>query len=267
MASRAEIIGQQALDGVRVPLTPHVPLPGQVTFSQMVQPNVWGIDPADYTDITERMVERASPEYFGSALLDLDWRTHSHVVDGIALNTIEYRGIPHSPQVERYGEPAADRAAEKYAITGSLEKQRAKSEEHSARSLEGLLASTQMLRDQRVAEGATLARIREAAQHPGLARRKEADTWQALVNTRYIVFENILHVVGMQRGWTDEQAGLAARSLNYRLLMQRQHNAHIGNWRGMLDLAIAYNRARLHLCTDRAQRLERHIGAAAVKTR
>jgi len=232
----------------------------------MVQPIVWELDPVDFTDITPEAISAVTPNELRPLLMGVSSVTHESSVDGVALNAGEFASVPHSRNVADYGRTAGTRAVVRYSMSGSIERQRTKRDQHSRDSIERLLEKARPFNEQLKSEAADIARVREAAAHPGLVRRLYLDTWQALVSTRNITFANMLTVAGLHEGWTDDDAAVHTHALDYRLFMQRRNNEHIGNWRGMLDLARIYNRAKGVIFEDRIRRMERHLGIGPART-
>ena len=250
---------------------PPVEVQGQMPLDGMpvVEPSVQRFDPnrrrafgsvpgllrevTDYSAIVEsRDVPHLLPQYLEESLYGLPGQ---QVVDGLALNSIEYSSILiHKPTF--VGRIAARAAAartesnpirqEEVVVSAPLHALERVHERH-----------TRIVKNYSI-EADRLQRMKEYARTPSYARTNE--TTLRILGTEILTgsFHNLLDVVALQRGWSDPEIK-GARQLLARRLFEGPQRDRVGNWRVMLGGTIQYTDRKKALFTQRLHVIESGI--------
>ena len=264
--TKPQVPGQEPFEGMR----PKRDLDSLNAFARAVTPEYWDLSVVDYQDVTEKMIASAAPDRLRPDLIDVrssapftasyeDEFTGKEV--NVPLLPEEYTLFLRSKSPRRYGEVVIARTmAGKGSLQLSGDSLREKAEAASVDAIEAKLAKLDAYLDGTLQPGsALLASMQEAAKHPGLWRKHEGDMRIAMDQILSFFIPNALKVIGNSRQWTDEQAALAAKAVQYRLFFDRTHNRHLGNWKLMLDLLQAYQEEKIQLFGDRRGRLTGYL--------
>lgn len=261
MSTPEQISGQQRLEGTaEVPIAAspmHKNMSARRAFGGLVTPEFWRLDPTDYEDITDQMVELVAPNMLRSSIMGVTERNEDKfVVDSIALSPEEYKFVPR-------GVAAIGRAVTSTALSGKL--QLVPREAAVIRAADKKSKILQRYHDRiEIYLGKTLQPqkrdlefLLDMSQSPGYSRGKHIDIYQKATQAKDVIFPNMLDVIGDQREWTEDQRALASRSLDKRLLMTGRKR--VGHWREWLRFANTYNEARQIILKRRKNELETHL--------
>ena len=266
MSARTPIgVGQESFREI-AEAVPQVRQPNaRNTFAEVAKPEYFNLDPELYFDITPEMAAAADPVKLRPDLVDVHRSPKNRLIVGytpeggnktryVPLFPYEYKLISRTDSPQRYGEVVvANTLAGKKSMLPSVERRNAEAQKHQDDAVEAKwkgLASH--LSTHLVPEIGMLDRLIEAAEHPGLQRRREFDTRVAVSTVLEWLLPQVLEVVGRSRDWTDAKHDLAKRSIDYRLFFMRNHNQHLRNWVDMLKLLRDYDQEKANLFADRA---------------
>ena len=170
----------QGVLGEMPPTAPVLPEDVQRSFSTMVRPDVWGLDPANYTDLTQRAVDAAAADRLRPSLIGVDRNSHSAVgympggetransTTWIALNPAEHRLIIRSFDPAYLAETAFTTVLASKPAGSRTVAIRDAAERSQAHAVEGKLTKMQEYLDGTLLpEQARLKRFSEYALHAG----------------------------------------------------------------------------------------------------
>lgn len=209
----------------------------RVAFGRVVMPYFFGKYPDSYRDITERMVQAINPERMAPYLFHA---ASQFRVDDVTLPADEYERIVRSPAA--FGSAVMGKT---YAARG-LDRnvgRRLEAAQHSGEvAFEQKFGAMQRTLEGLHTERSTVSRLRRRALSAGFANERFQSLHQMAVTTRNAYFDRILGVVGREKEWSTEQADLASRALDVRLLWGGEQglNSRVGHWREWLDLGLEY---------------------------
>ena len=256
--------GEQRLPGFR-------DMSSRNAFARAATPEYMGLDPVDYDDIDERMIELADPERLRSSLIFTPSSRINHFDFGvtyvpdeeripvrIALTPDEYSLIPRDVgslsravvsrtlklRVDKVDFMASNDAASRSGVHALEAKEKAMTD-----YIEGTLSP----------DINKVRWLREAVSHPGYWRAREGDMRTTLRWVHDHLFKDIFVAIRHQRGWTPAQEDLARRAVNWRLYFDRNHNHHLKNWDDMLKLDLSYLGHKKGLFLDRVIAVQRTI--------
>lgn len=239
----------------------------QRNFAGYVTPEMWGLEEANYTDITPRMVELVTPDRLRESLIDVVPGSQGAVSFRaaerrqplwIALNPVEYGHISRS--VGALGSSAVNQTLASRAGSANLSYHQPKATRAAVHVVERKRQKMETyLEDTLLPETVRLEKFIEYSTHPQFRRKKGIDMHVELGWIQEAIFENMLSVVGRQRDWTKQQEDLAKRSLQWRLFFDRDNNQHLGNWQGMLKFALEYEQVKTALYKDRIYQSKQYV--------
>ncbi len=275
MTRTTQLIGQEVLEGMAPP-QPERDLNSRNAFARAATPEYWGLNEADYQDVTGIMISAAAPEKFRADLIAVGRKVPFSVsytdeqtgrYRNVPLLPEEYTLIPRTMSVRRYGEvPVARTLAGKSSMLRSAEDLRDRAEQHSIEAIQAKFVSVDTYLRETLQPGKDrIERLLEAATNPGFWRMREGDMRMSMEQVRTFMIPDVLRVIGTARNWTDSQAKMAAKAVDYRLFFDRRRNRHIANWRGMLGLLQEYQQEKINLFGDRRGRLEGYLHQHRVK--
>ena len=270
--SRTELIGQEAFEGMQPPRD----LGSLNAFARAATPEYWGMTVDHYHDVTGIMLRAAAPEKLRPNLIDVRQRAPLTVAYEdeqtgryryVPLLPEEYTLVPRTMSAGRYGEVVvAQTLAGKGSLRYADDELRSRGDEHGNDAIRAKLEKIEAyLADTLVPRSELLARLQEAAAHPGFWRMKEGDMRMAMEQVRSFMIPDALRVIGNARQWSKDQAKMASRAVEYRLFFDRKRNQHIANWQGMLGLLQDYQQEKINLFADRRGRFEGYLHQHKVK--
>lgn len=257
-------LGQDALLHVERERHTHL-AEGQNVFSTAATPGYWSLEIEEYSDITGAMIEAAAARKLRPALIDVE-PGDSRLIAGyqppnglpwrrIPLYPFEYRVLARTTDPGRYGEVVvAASLSGKRALQTDVDAQQTRIEADRLDAIgKKKLAISGYLKDGLEPTHGKLVRILEAAEHPGLRRRKEIDARVAIGDVLFYILPQVVQVIGRQRQWTAEQHVMARKAIEARLFFTREDNQHLQNWVDLLKLLRDYNQEKINLFRDREE--------------
>lgn len=239
----------------------------QKNFKSLIQPQVWGLDVNNYLGLSGQELEMVSPTVMRDSLIDVQPRSRGAVSFReaitnkplwIALNPIEYGHVSRS--VSALGSSAVNKTLVARSGAGYDPKHDEIAERSGVHQVERKMDKmTVYVRESLEPETARISRFEEYARHSWMRRGKGINGYAEMAWIQQQIFDNMLAVVGRQRGWDQEQTELAKRALEYRLFFAGDGNQRVHNWQGALALAKEYNLAKTALYKDRIHQSKRYI--------
>lgn len=221
----------------------------QQPFSGLITPQFWGLELANYTDITPPMIEAVSANRLRPYLMHLD-KIARQSVDGVALlpnegKLIIRNVIKFDENIERNSESGRLLLAHQETRDTRVIEVRREALTNKMGKMAVYLSNT-LEPDEKIAE-----RINGYAWEPWARRQKGINIVPDLFKVKGILFDDILKVVGKQKRWNEEQSDWAKRALDVRLHFDEQNR--VRNWRRMLKLSIDYTRSKRRIFSDRIE--------------
>lgn len=238
------------------------------SLARTLTPEYLGIDPFDYGDITDRMRAAAEPEQLILGLVDVPkpspgstsavsyWPGGAARSVNIAVVPGEYRLLVRGPDAfsnavrntTLQSRPIGDTHAN--AAERSVKHAHVTKFEAQNNYLHGTLEPWKGL----------LAQFRKAAKHPGLSLMGNEISMRTKFETlRSGVFENMFEALRVQRGWDDRQMDFARRTVEARMVIDREHNQHLQYFAGFVAMSQEYFGHKSALFMDRAYRSRRIV--------
>jgi hypothetical protein len=224
--------------------------------SRTLNPDYLGVRPSDYADITDEMRAAAEPRLLLHSLIDVPEGSPSAVAyqpggaarsGYVALTPSEYGLIVRNPEAfsravrnktlasRPEGDPhtqAANRSVQ-YALEN-----KDKTQKYVTSTLEPWLS--------------LLGKFNQAAANPGLSLMGSEVTMRQNFETfRTNILGNMLEALRVQRGWNDEQADFARRTIDARMFIDRENNQHIAYFAGLVAASQFYFGHKTALFKDR----------------
>ncbi len=255
--------GQLVLEGMGNP--PKIELATQYNFAYIVQPELWGVEPRalgveDYEHMAlmapSVLTDRLLPSTGGPATRQ--YRDDNGRIVHVALTPEEYGLVVGN--VRHLGERAVNQSLKRRRNETNIQNSNAAAQRAGGHALNAYIDkmekyTTNVLEKDQI----VLTKFREYAEHPNF-RRMRGDNFQInLAWLRGHIFEDMFTALGRQRNWGQEQELLARRALDSRLFLDRHNNAHIENWREMLDFELFYTSHKWALFKTRTQEAKQHI--------
>lgn len=260
--------GQLQIESLAVPAS--YDLERLNTFSHVATPEYWGLDLEKYWDIEQdkRIIEAASPDKFRKSLIGIPRNSPGFGLEftpdyerrpvRVALTPTEFELM--SGSIMQLGAKVVSRTLKLRPDRSDFEHNNATAERAGVHAVTNKLEKLTAFRDNVLnPDIQRLDRFMEAAKHPGLARGKELGMREEMTWVMERIFGDMLIALRHVRQWTPEQADLAERAVEYRLFLDRSHNRHLGNWRGMLNLASVYNKNKRSVCNERIRIANKYI--------
>jgi hypothetical protein len=231
----------------------------------VTRPAYWGLDSAQYEDITPEMLKRARPENLRADLIGVPLKAGSFVVnyeldDGsrqsVALNPDEYKAIyraTHPGYLAATVESATRAGKDSLSSRDVLD---AKSRENKTDALIKKYDVMQKRVNGLVEEHTLLTRLKEAS---GIYWRQRGHVDRLRIeigNVLEVMIPNALTVVGQRRGWNDAKADLAKRSIEYRLFFTMPEKERMKEWGNLVGLLRDYDQYKINAFQDRMGRVQ-----------
>ena len=238
-------------------------------LARALRPEYIGIKPEDYLDITAEMIELASPDKLRSSLIDVPVKSSGAVgylhpqserLLYIAVAPQEYGILGGS--VLHLGERAVQNSIKKRQQPQGLSESDAEATIRAGvHAVINRAAKMQQYSENDLAtQFVLIKKFQEAAEHPGLARfGKEVEMRKQFNYLRTYTFARMLQTIAGQRHWTPAQQHLAERTIEARIFPDRDHNRHITNFKGMLDLAEEWNGYKRAIVAGRLWQSSKYI--------
>ncbi len=233
----------------------------RIAFGRVVMPYFFGLDAANYSDITPEMVDAANPNNFLPYLLPDRSQRGNYVVDGVALSSEEYTRIVRSP--ETFTASISNKTHEANRLNPRIGWRNAKALRSAYHALEHRLPQMARTLDGVKSEQAVIDDLNRKARMPGYAHDRAVDLRNKVAFVREVTFKRILEVMGREKNWTDEQADYATRTVDYRLFFTGAKR--VGNWQRMLRVAHLYGEQRARLFGDRIEKISEAAGRLAAR--
>lgn len=260
----------------------------RIGLVHVLRPEFHGLNPDDFNDISEEVVERASASELQSSLLweyikvgDRDrseesptaiaYRTPHQGFMSVALTPEEYDAM--STSIEKL----ANRAFTKVLVSRDQKLQeasgdpmaRARSEEDIRVANRGALRPVLKSRDemQRLLETGILPKIElisrfsemTQGRNPNLARGTRESVSARFDELRGTIFDDMLDVIGLQRQWTPDMTKRAKRIIQKRLYISGSGAQRVRNFKEMLALADHYYGHKRALVQTRIYEADKYI--------
>jgi hypothetical protein len=250
----------ESSDQLPLPITPVNVRRSRNALARTLTPSYWNIDPEKYNDITAEMRAAAHPGQLIKSLVDIapDSPCAASYIPGgshrsgyIALTPSEYSLIPRSPEsfsrsvrnTTLKARPQGDthvQAADR-SVAHALESKRS--------NLESYVQETLLPWDHQ------LYKFKVAAKNPGLSVMGPEMNMRIQFETfRSSIMGNMLEALRVQRSWNEEQYDFAARTIEARMLIDRDHNKHIAYFAGFVAMSQYYFGHKTALFKDRIQK-------------
>lgn len=226
--------------------------PGNVAFGRFVKPEMYDVfGDYDLGSVTQPEVDWMKPETLGRHLFTED-RDAKFVVNGVALNATEHSIVARSPV------KLAEKAEEQTLKNEELnDEQLAKAARSQIHVLDSKQTSMEQHRAKLVEQRNMIGELAKEAKKPGYAHKTE-ERMKELTSAAWNEFTNILDVVHIQRGWTDETRKRAETTLiNY--LTQGSQRVRVAHWQAMITLADGYLGARLNVFGNQMRQTQRMV--------
>lgn len=238
-------------------------------LARALRPEYIGLKPEDYQDITAEMLELAAPDKLRGSLIDVPAKS-SGAVGYLSPQSERLIYIAVAPQeygilggsVLHLGERAVQTSVNKrHQPRGLSESDAAATVRAGVHAVTDRAAKMQQYSDNDLMTQLVLInKFQEAAKHLGLARfGKEIDMREQLNYLLTYTFGGMLQTIAGQRHWTPAQQRLAERTIEARIFLDRDHNRHITNFAGMLDLAEEWNGYKRAIVAGRLWQSKKYI--------
>lgn len=258
----------ETLPGIEVP-TPASELERPRSLVTVTRWQNWGIDPSDYGDITTEMRKKAEP---GNFLADLthpsrledtygvSYETDEGLHAYVALNPHEYGIILRSSNPRFLGRTvtSSTRRGKYSGLPQDALTEVATSKEVAAFAVR-YQRMGQYITKTLLPEAQLLGAIQEAADLSWRGRGKSSTLRMKLSAVLSQTMPNMLGVVGLQRGWNEEKADRAKRSLEARLFHTVPDRKRIHEWQSLLSVLSTYNEARETAFKERMGRIQNYL--------
>lgn len=242
-------------------------------LARALRPDFVGIDPVDYLDITDTMLDLAAPDALRSSLIGVKphsseavrsvvWDPKTKTTENIyvAVTPAEFGLL--SGSIKHLGERAvagSQNKRQRPGVRSAVDDAAAvRAGVHAVSSRAS--ATQKYLNNDLKMQNALIAKFQEATRYPGLARfGSEGAMREQLTYLRTYVFGAMQTTIGNQRDWNSTQQITAQKAINARLFLDRANNQHIENFRGMLDLAAEWNGYKLAIIATRQWEAKKYI--------
>lgn len=263
---------QGAFEAMPVPNQP-VRVEARNALARALRPDFVGINPEEYLDVTDEMLDLAAPEALKTSLIGVRAKS-SEAIESIVLHpeTRKVDKIYIAVTPTEYGlmSGSIQHLGERAVALSQKKRQRPdvrSAVDDAAAVRAGIHAvSNRAIATQRYLDNALknqnelIARFQEAAKYPGLARfGSEGAMREQLTYLRTYVFGGMLTTIGNQRDWNSTQQMNALKAINARLFLDRANNRHLVNFKGMLDLAAEWNGHKLAIIASRQWEAKKYI--------
>jgi hypothetical protein len=257
--STSQIVHQEEFVPQESPLPDLIQNDPKIAFGRVVMPYFFRIKEEDYLDITPRMIAAADPEKFKPYLLPASGGEYA--VEGVALTSAEYEAMVRYPRA--FGKAVNNTEYHRRRLDDNTERRHAQATSQEIQTLEHRALKMQGMLQGIATEKSRIKLLAKEAKSPGYAHQPARVMREAALYTYHVSFKRILEVVGREKGWSEEQADLASRSLDARLLLTKA--ARVGNWRSWLGLAGIYSTEREKLLSGRNDQIEKLLGTLSVQ--
>lgn len=250
-----------------IPRTPEQ----RVALVHVLTPEFQALDPADFADIHDEVVERASPAALRASLIDSgDRRTPPlRNKDDSGKSVVSYESGEHglrwvhlsltpkefglfSRHVDMLARTAFNQTLDRRdakvqketgdpAAKARTDEDIAAANRASVRQVRGKVPRMQAYMDEElVPRIETVEKFIEMTKHRNLNRGSHETVQAHFEHLRKYVFGDMLDAVGNQRKWTARQAAKAERVLQRRLYIDGRPADRVQNFSAMLELAREY---------------------------
>lgn len=216
-------------------------------LARTLKPEYFSVNPVEYGDITDEMRRLACPNLLwqslaGTSLAEPKCISYSPTEDRsrefVALTANEDDLLVHNPQAFNAAVRGKTMQANQAgADGGALAAERAVMHANQQKAERQEVYLERTLRPWHD----LLGRFKNAADHPGWSVMGDEISMRINFETfRTIILGNMLQVIGAQRGWTDEQADFATRTIEARMFIDRKRNQHIAYFAGLVAMMSVY---------------------------
>lgn len=243
----------------------------RVALVHVLTPGFQGLDPSDFDDISDAVVERASPEVLRAALLDTANTPNSplHGRDNKGKSVVSYRtgdsgkGIVWlSVTPQEYGlfsrsvemlartafnDTLASRDKKIQEETGNKAAKAREDDDIAAanrsaiRQVTGKLPRMEQYLDEDIMSRIqVIEKFQEMTRHRNLNRGTHETVQAHFEHLRLFVFGDMLDAVSNQKGWSASLTERAVRILQKRLYIDGSPADRVSNFKELLDLAEEY---------------------------
>lgn len=244
--SGKQVYGQGALPGMEHP--DKFRLDSQVSFAWIMNPEQWSMNPADYSDITPQMTELMTPDNLRPSLIDVSADSPCAVgyevgltrdFTRVALTPTEYGLI--SRNVGKLGEASVNKTLASRPMTPDFIGDELAAQRSGAHTIKGYIERMETYVGSTLeVDIERLKSFEEYVGHKNLRRSKGINMRTDIEWIREHIFGDTFVALRRQRNWTPEQEDFARRSLDKRLVLDRNYNRHINNWEEMLEFEQEY---------------------------
>lgn len=262
----------------------------RIALVHVLTPEFNYLNPDDFADISNEVVERASPQELRMSLLDTGRYPGSYIrgSENVGTSTVAYRSGDRELSTvwltvtpEEFGlfsrhVPMLGKTAFNSTLTSRDRKLREQTGDPTARarSDEDLAAAgraavrqvsskldqmTSYLSEEIQPRITTVEKFTEMTKHRNLNRGSHETVQDRFEHLRLYVFGDMLDAVGNQRGWTARQAERAQRILQKRLYISGSPADRVSNFKAMLELAQEYYAHKEAFVLTRIADTERYL--------
>lgn len=251
--------------------TPNQPfrIEARNALARALRPDFVGLNPLDFVDVTDQMLDLAAPEALRTSLIDVrphsseavksyDWATKKDIY--IAVTPFEY-GLM-SGSIQHLGERAVAGSQNKRQRLGTRNiADDAAAVRAGIHAVTGRAEKTQeYLNNALIKQNLLIAKFQEASKYPGLARfGNEGKMREELTYLRNFVFGGMITTIGNQRNWNSNNQIYAQKAINARLFLDRQQNRHIDYFKSLLDLAAEWNGHKMAIIATRQWEAKKYV--------
>lgn len=228
-------------------------------LARTLNPDYWRVDPTEYADITDSMRAAADPRLLVQSLVGVPAGSPSAVsyIPGgaltrdpvaVALTPEEYRLIVRSPEALSRSVRNTTLAARPEGDAHTLAADRSVQHAHIAKADVAQIYVNRTL----TPWYELLGKFNQAASNPGLSLMgSELNMRRNFETFRTNILGNMLEALRVQRGWDDEKADFARRTIEARMFIDRDKNQHIAYFAGLVSISQLYIGNKTALFKDR----------------
>jgi hypothetical protein len=221
-----------------------------VAFGGFVKPENYDIyGDYDFETLTESQIAWMNPDKLRSILISQGRGSNTDLaVDGVLLNQTEYSKIVRSPN--HLGVYAINTVLKDKDLSNDVMQSGNRNRIRVLAQKEDEMSTHRDL----IKENRTLLReLRKEISMPGFAH-KTPERMMQLTSVAWNEYMNILDVLRIQRGWSDEKHQQAKTALTFYLTQGAQKD-RVKHWDDMTTLADQYMTVRISLFTNRVRKV------------